>query len=65
MWEIGVLAQERDGRTGQLKRALTALANRLFAGTTPALNWLELEAVAETVRLGHDRTSPTYLFLRH
>ncbi|MDG4792303.1 hypothetical protein [Micromonospora sp. WMMD1082] len=46
-----------------MKRALAVSATRLFTETTPALNWLELEAVAETVRLGHDRTSPAHLIM--
>ena len=36
---------------------------RLVAGTGPVLAFLEDEAVAETVRLGHDRTTLTHLVL--
>ncbi|MBX7268283.1 hypothetical protein KIF24_21160 [Micromonospora sp. Llam7] len=61
--EIGVLGREPGRRTGQLKRRLAVSASRLFAETTPALSWLEVEAVAETVRLGHDRTSPAHLIM--
>ncbi|GIJ16653.1 Clp protease N-terminal domain-containing protein [Micromonospora gifhornensis] len=61
--EIGVLVRETGRKTGYLKRALATWVVRLFAETTPALSWLELEAVAETVRLGHDRTSPAHLIM--
>ncbi|GIJ24578.1 Clp protease N-terminal domain-containing protein [Micromonospora lutea] len=61
--EVGVIAREPGRKTGRLKRGLVLSVARLFAETTPALNWLELEAVAETVRLGHDRTSPAHLMM--
>ncbi|MEU8406298.1 Clp protease N-terminal domain-containing protein [Micromonospora sp. NPDC048842] len=63
--QLGVLTGPGAGavRSGRLATRLISSASRLFSQTTPALGWLELEAVAETVRVGHDRTSPAHLIL--
>ncbi|MFI5484229.1 Clp protease N-terminal domain-containing protein [Micromonospora echinaurantiaca] len=60
---IGVLAGPDPVPAGRLTARLVASASRLLTQTTPALGWLELEAVAETVRLGHDRTAPAHLIM--
>ncbi|MEU8331543.1 Clp protease N-terminal domain-containing protein [Micromonospora sp. NPDC048839] len=61
--QIGVLVGggQQPSRGGRLASRLIASGSRLLAQTTPTLGGLELEAVAETVRLGHDRTSPAHL----
>ena len=62
----GVLAdpaQEGRQRSTAFTRRLTAGALGLVTQTSPALAFLEDEAIAETVRLGHDRTTLTHLIL--
>jgi hypothetical protein len=63
---LGVIVdpgQERRQRSRAVVRGLTAGFTRLFAQAGPFLAFLEDEAVAETVRLGHDRTTPAHLIL--
>ncbi|GIE46254.1 hypothetical protein Alo02nite_91520 [Actinoplanes lobatus] len=62
---IGVLADPGGGGKPP-SRAMTHLVIpglRLFTGASMALVYLETEAIAETVRLGHDRTTPAHLLL--
>jgi hypothetical protein len=63
---VGVLVEpgrERQQRSTALTRRLVAGATRLLNQTSPVLSFLEAEAVAETVRMGHDRTTLTHLIL--
>lgn len=62
----GVLTRPGGGnkqRSTALTRRLTTGAMRLVAQASPALALLEQEATAETVRLGHNRTSLAHLVL--
>jgi hypothetical protein len=54
---------ESRRRSTALTHRLTAGAVRLVAGTGPVLAFLEQEAIAESVRLGHDRITLTHLVL--
>jgi hypothetical protein len=63
---VGVLIEpgrESQQRSTALTRRLAAGAIRLFTQTSPVPSFLEDEAIAETVRLGHDRTTLTHLIL--
>lgn len=63
---VGVLIQpgrENRRRTATLKGRAAASVLRLVAQTNPVLFLLEDEAIAETVRLGHDRTTLIHLIL--
>lgn len=63
---VGVLIQpgrEIRRRPIALKRRMAAGVIRLVTQTSPVLSFLEDEAIAETVRLGHDRTTLTHLIL--
>jgi ATP-dependent Clp protease ATP-binding subunit ClpA len=57
----GVLIE--GGPRPALKQRLTAGTFRLVGQAGPTLVLLEDEAVAETVRMGHDRTTATHLIL--
>ncbi|MCO8274911.1 hypothetical protein M1L60_30390 [Actinoplanes sp. TRM 88003] len=62
----GVLTEpgrDRGPRSGALTQRLAAGFFRVFAQASPVLALLEDEAVAETVRMGHDRTTATHLIL--
>lgn len=52
-----------SGRSLALKKRWMTWLIRLLAQTTPVLAFLESEAVAETVRLGHDRTTLIHLIM--
>lgn len=56
-------AQEGRQRSTAFTRRLTTGAIGFLTQTSPALAFLEDEAIAETVRLGHDRTTLTHLVL--
>jgi len=63
---IGVLIDPARGgeqRSTALTRRLATGAVRMLTQADPALTFLEDEAIAETVRLGHDRTTLTHLIL--
>lgn len=63
---IGVLVDPGRGgehRSTALTRRVATSAVRMLTQAGPALTFVEDEAVAETVRLGHDRTTVTHLIL--
>ncbi|NMO55721.1 hypothetical protein HH310_31630 [Actinoplanes sp. TBRC 11911] len=63
---IGILAGpqgENRSRSTALTQRVVAGATSLFAQASPVLAALEEESTAETVRLGHDRTTPAHLVL--
>lgn len=63
---VGVLiksGRESQQRPTALTRRLAASAIRLVTQASPVLSFLEDEAIAETVRLAHDRTTLTHLIL--
>lgn len=63
---VGILIQpgrEIRRRSTTLKERMAAGVIRLVTQTNPVLSFLEDEAIAETVRLGHDRTTLTHLIL--
>lgn len=62
----GVLTDSGRGRGRQSVSMAQRLASGVFrvvAQTSPVLAFLEDEAIAETVRMGHDRTTATHLIL--
>jgi hypothetical protein len=63
---VGVLVEPGQAdrrRPTILSRSVAAAATRLAAQTTPVLAFLEQEATAETIRLGHDRTTLIHLVM--